>query len=248
MDNNKDYLLFCKYQSLLNFYISLNKNKNAKDSYFCSEVRHGINKALEKIVSLKKHYLLTEDYLCYITISDDNDLYSYYTKILTHLANLLDNEKNIKELTDYYVFIFDTYDNRYSQLVKYRIFDSFRDSKKRFDTIIDVRDILKKFGKKGNYFDINSYNCYFDVIKKILFGIISYATLYQKSNNEYNIYIQKVVNNIDSFLEQLEMNDICKRTYYKDRVDTIDVDRYLTFLSNYLNNGIIDITNNKTIV
>ncbi len=110
-----------EYLNTLLYYVERNIISCYGDFSSCYEIIEHIENEITDLISTKRDYLLTEDYLCYIAVSVQNDLSLCFKEALDHLKRLNNDNLYIQELHDYYTFIFDTLDSRYEFKITHMI-------------------------------------------------------------------------------------------------------------------------------
>ena len=92
------------------------------------------------------------------------------------------------------------------------------------------------------------------MLEKIFFAFLSVSDYYNIDFNTYLDYLKQVYENLDSYFDELELNGIIKREIVNPLFlrnatfrFTIIENKYMEYLYNHLNNGLVENSSNKEI-
>ncbi len=235
LDIQADY-----YYDLLMHYI-----KESND-YLCftmqavnrnTDILNYIHKAIYDILSMGREYLLTKDYLIYITSIIRTEAKDYLWNIREHLLD-------IKSPSDEVVIseFFSYYDHLYR--IKYR-------KEINFHTVTGPNEsLIVNVKLKNNMLYINKHletlSDEFDIqIKSIITAtlemILSYCTFMKEDFIKYNDFINNILKDPYKYVDKLIVNGICE--YNHDNYSEELFKTYYIRLLNY----VIEAINNNTL-
>lgn len=117
---------------------------------------------------------------------------------------------------------------------------------------------IKAFGYKNGIIDAilcgEGFDRRFIVLEKIFFAFLSVSDYYNIDFNTYLDYLKQVYENLDSYFDELELNGIIKREIVNPLFlrnatfrFTIIENKYMEYLYNHLNNGLVENSSTKEI-
>lgn len=243
-----------------------------KDGFSITEIKFFI----KEIIDNHKEHLLTDYYLLYIThdkYDENNVIYNstdlMLDRIRHHLFCLFSNNPTIviKELFDYNKYIgrrinakkihygFMTPEEKekleFNELLK----ENKSNNQIKYNNLMDITAFGYKNGIIDQILSGKVFDCRFDVLETIFLVFLSFSDYYNIDFNTYLDYLKQIFENLDNYYDFLELNGIITRKEFINPLfvhDTsfkfvIDVNKYIEFLYNSLNNGLVENSSNKEI-
>lgn len=240
-----------------------------KDGFSITEIKYFI----KEIIDNNKEHLLTDYYLLYIThdkYDENNVIYNSTDLMLDRIRHHLfcifsDNPLIVlKELYGYNKYLskclneshygFKTPEEREKLEFKELLKEYVSTNQTKYDNLMEI----KAFGYKNGIIDAilcgEGFDRRFEVLEKIFFAFLSVSDYYNIDFNTYLDYLKQVYENLDSYFDELELNGIIKREIVNPLFlrnatfrFTIIENKYMEYLYNHLNNGLVENSSNKEI-
>jgi len=239
-----------KYEKYYNKLLSLYNFNYNNVNYFsislenCESELVKIKQTIQKIIDNDREYLLTNAYLYYLVCQYEDDSKTYLEHINYNLNCLLDDNKIIKGLYNFFDYLYFVDERNMISSVNANI--EIKMNKEITEDekygIYYVNYILRSIKHSFPNFK------YYRIMKDVLLLVLSYGKYNNKTEYEdYDPFVYNICYNIDLFIDKLVLNGVITKKE-DEKLEDIKTYRYLDKLIIYLKNNMDkQINKNNTI-